>query len=520
MVRRAVLTVACALATMAGAFRFTAAPGPGLDPDAMSYLGAAQSLVTNGTLRVPLAPWTDDRPSLPLAHFPPGYSAAIAVPILFGANATNAARIVQATAAAATVALLIFALWPLAGGVGAVMGAVVLVLTPAFVFVQLQVLSEPLFLALITLMLWSLVRRPRAALTHGLIAAAATMVRYAGLSMAGAAALWALRDRRAPWRDRLWRAALALAPSLLAMAVWSLTRERAPGGTGQIRTVAMYGHWAPTLQQGAETAARLLAPTLEWEPAPWLAAAGVLAAFVALTWSTVRLEGEVRPEPAHDDPRWADQRVLLQAAGCVIAGYVALLVASRAFADPNIPFDFRLLLPLLPPLIAAITVVAARAWRVISTPARILGVLACAGWMVLAVRADQVLLSDALEDGGDFASRTWRESPTLGWVRAQDPARAIYTNWPCAVWFHLGRTVHDLPAATDSTTVRRFLARLDATGGTVVAWKAQSADTAPTDALVAAAGLVRIKEFSDGAVYAKAPPDVAPPTVAPPAVRR
>jgi hypothetical protein len=81
------------------------------------------------------------------------------------------------------------------------------VLMPAFVFVHLSVLSEPLFLALVALMLWGLVRHPRATWLHGTIAAAATMVRYAGLSMAGAAALWALRDTTRPWRQRLQRAA-------------------------------------------------------------------------------------------------------------------------------------------------------------------------------------------------------------------------------------------------------------------------------------------------------------------------
>lgn len=505
MARRIAVTLVCALAISAGAFRFSAPPGPGLDPDAMSYLGAARTLAHDGALRVPVAPWSGESATTPLAHFPPGYSAAIAVPVLVGANERDGARLVQAIAAGATVALLIVVLWPLAAGTGATLGALVLALTPAFVQVHLSVLSEPLFLALLVLLLWSLVRFPRAALTHGVIAATATMVRYAGLSFAGGAALWALMDRTAPWRDRLRRAALAVSPSVVAMAAWSLTREHGDGQSGSIRHIAFYGDWMPTLTQGAQTIAHLLAPTLEWEPVPWLAAGATAVALIALVWSTVRLEGEVRPEPARDDPRWNAQRELLRAAGCLAVAYVALVFASRAVADPDIPLDFRLLAPLVPLGVAAVAVVAARAWRVISRPARVLGVLALTGWLATAARADWQQLSDAMADGGDFASRTWRESPTLAWVRAQEPARAIYTNWPCAIWFHLDRVVYDLPRATDAETMRRLAERLRATNGVLVAWTAPNPDAAPTDTLVAGAGLVRIAEFSDGAAYAVAP---------------
>ena len=486
---------------MAGAFRFTAAPGPGLDPDAMSYLGAARTLASHGTLRVPLAPWWSDSTTQPLTHFPPGYSAALAVPVAFGADAVQSARLVQAVAAGVTVAAFVLTLWPLAGAWGAALGALALSVAPAVVFVHLSVLSEPLYLALVMLTLWSVVRRPRASLLHGVIAAAATMVRYAGLSLAGGAALWALRDTTAPWRERIKRAAFALAPSLLAMAMWSLTRERAPGRAGPIRKLALYGDWGPTLREGAQTIAHHLAPSLEWEPVPWLAAAGTLAALAALVWSTVRAEGEVLPAAEHDDPRWNAQRPLLQASACLTLAYVALVVVSRALADPDIPFDFRMLVPLVPLAVAAVTVVSARAWRAIARPARVFGVLALAGWLAAATRADYQQVSDALADGGDFAGSAWRDSPTLAWARAQPADRALFTNWPCALWFHLDRPVRDLPRTTDAATMRAFAARLRATHGAVVAWSIQSPETAHTDSVIARAGLVRVAVFDDGAVF-------------------
>lgn len=512
MARRATLAVLCALAMMAGAFRFTAAPGPGLDPDALSYLSAARSLATDGTLRLAVGHWRSDSASQPLAHFPPGYATVLAVPVAFGMDVVQGARLVQAIAAGVTGAAFVVTLWPVAGAWGAALGAVALALMPAVVFVHLSVLSEPLFLALLMVLLWSLVRHPRAALLHGVIAATTTMVRYAGLSAAGAAALWALRDRQATWRERFTRAATAVVPSLLAMAAWSLTRARAPGQAQPIRKFALYGDWGPTLREGARTVAHHLAPTLEWEPVPRLAAAGTLVALVALVWSTVRTEGEVYPLPEHDDPRWPQQRAMLQAAGCLAVAYVALVAASRLLADPAIPLDFRLIAPLALLAVVAVTIVAARAWRVISTPARVFGALALAVWMVMAVRANHQQVTDALADGGDFAGSVWRDSPTLAWVRAQDPQRVLFTNVPWEIWFNIDRPAHDVPDTidiTDAATMRAFAARLRDTRGAMVAWNWQNPEMANTDSIVARAGLVRVAAFADGNVY-EAPPLAAP----------
>ena len=40
-----------------GVFHVSRAPAPGLDPDAMSYVGAGESLARTGRLRIPAADW-------------------------------------------------------------------------------------------------------------------------------------------------------------------------------------------------------------------------------------------------------------------------------------------------------------------------------------------------------------------------------------------------------------------------------------------------------------------------------
>jgi hypothetical protein len=253
-------------------------------------------------------------------------------------------------------------------------------------------------------------------------------------------------------------------------------------------------------------------------------------AIAALVWSTVRAQGEVLPDAARDDPRWAEQRTALAAAAWLAFAYAGLVVASRALADPLIPFDFRLTVPLAPLIVAALSIITARAWRVISRPARVFGVLALVGWSAAAMRANHQQISDLLADGSDFSTSDWRNSPTLAWVRTQDPARVLYTNWPCAIWFHLDRQVRGLPETLNADSLQRFAARVRISRGAVVAWNIQSSEAAHTDSIAARTGLVRTARFDDGAIY-EAPPMVEPPArpalvaptrpaVAPPAPRR
>ena len=171
-------------------------PGPGLDPDAMSYMGAAESLAAHGAYRIPAADWTSADSSSPLAHFPPGYSTALAVPVALGMAPPQAARLVDALAAAVTVVTLVLvvgsATTTLAGE--ALGGA--LIVTPAMATVHLSVLSEPLFLALLTLTLAAMVYAPDRPLRTGMAAALGAMVRYAGASLVGAVTLWSSRAAR------------------------------------------------------------------------------------------------------------------------------------------------------------------------------------------------------------------------------------------------------------------------------------------------------------------------------------
>jgi len=79
----------------------TASPGPGLDPDAMSYLGAAQSIVESGVYRVPTSSWAASDTSSHSRISRPDLTA-IALPVAAGVAPVQSARLLVALAAFCT----------------------------------------------------------------------------------------------------------------------------------------------------------------------------------------------------------------------------------------------------------------------------------------------------------------------------------------------------------------------------------------------------------------------------------
>ena len=472
-------------------------PGPGLDPDALSYMGAAESLVAHGTYRIPTAPWTSADSTSPLAHFPPGFPTALAIPVALGMTPPQAARLVNALAAAVTVSTLVLVVGAAATSMPAgVLVGVVLLATPAMAKVHLSVLSEPLFLTLLALTLAAMVYAPDRPLRAGVVAALGAMVRYAGASLVGAAVLWAF-TRRAPWRERVRHAAAAALPAALLVVAWVVRTRIAAGGEHAIRHFALYGELGPTLREGGATLRDWLVPETDAEwPVPHreviaLLAAAVLVALVVLGARAARA-----------DARRGAWRTLC-ACAVLAACYAALVVVSRLVADPAIPLDERILAPFLLLVTTAAAVAIACWWRV--TDSRV--ARAAVGFVLAAWcgSSASVALDEgrfALDYGSDFAGEEWRHSPALEWARANGASRPLYTNWPAAVYFHLHRPSYSLPGADETEALGNFTETLRQRDGRAIIFNAVNADDIVAPSLLLQPGLRVIARTSDGVVLA------------------
>ncbi|MBV9879161.1 MAG: hypothetical protein JO180_01640 [Gemmatirosa sp.] len=505
--RRAALSLLAGLLAAVVVWLVTA-DGPVLTPDGFSYLGAARSLVARGALRVPAAEWRDADSTAVLRQFPPAYPIALAA-AMYVAPPLLAARLVGAGAALVTVAGLTDLV---AGVAGLAAGAMVLPLLLALRGVALAhvaALSEPPFLAALVATLACMVRMPRRAWTYGVAAAVADLVRYAGVSLVGAAAVWgawhgwhAGDDRRGRLRRAVGGALAGGAPGVVGHLLWIGRVQRAglqPVGAAPRWT----GHAAATFAEGARTIGAHVAPVAVAEP--WravlacLVAAGVVAVVVR-GWRATR-------DVASPAPR------TMAACAVIAASYAAVIVYARLFVGDAIPFDDRIVAPLLVCGAVVALVAAGAAWPAMRRHV-LAGVLAVL-WLAAGIGQTVGEARDVLTDRDDYASPVWGATPVAAWLRGEGRRFALFTNDPVAIYFTVDRPSRTLPETLAPDSVAAFAAAFRARGGALVAYPrdvgfGQSADPAR---LASALGLCAVLRDSSGTVW------VAGPGCVPAAVR-
>jgi hypothetical protein len=517
------------------ALKITDPPGPGIDPDALAYVGSAESFATHGQFRTPTAHWQSADSTTALSHFPPGFPSAVALPVRLGMDPVQSSRLVSATAAFVTVATLAFlvgeATTPLAG----ILLATALFAMSAMHEVHVSILSEPLFLAFLALTLATMVRREERPWLAGLWAALAAMTRYAGISAIGAVALWSVA-RGGTRRARLQRGVSAILPAVVLEGVW-FVRTKLVATAEPVRKLALYGNLGPTIKQGATTLASWIVPDTDGalDPADAMphrgaiaAAAGALLVLIVLAGTLRSLEqrrgaraGGGAAEEARD-PSAALR--LIAASALLVASYLALLIVSRLIADPGIPFDERILSPviLLSTTIGATGI--ALWWR--STRAELPKIAltgALLGWWFAAASFMWVDASYVMAWGSDFAGDQWHRSELLEWGRTHARGHALYTNWPVVPYFYLGRPARDVPRLDESPLLRVFADSVRVHDGLVLAFAVPGIEYVTMDSLAKVPGLRTVARLQDGAVFAPAPAvaiPARPPTAAPPSPPR
>ena len=454
----------------------------------MSYLGAAESWAGGRGLRVPYAAWSDHDSTSPLRIFAPGFPITIGVAIKLGASPVQGARVIQALAAAVAAAALACLLDLLAGTFAAALGCAAILLSPALMQDYIAVLSEPMFLACLSLAFLLMVTRSAKPLGYGLAAAAAAAVRYAGLSLAGAAALWAFAQP-GELRARVRRAAVAIAPTLLLAFAWivrtALVAHSAPVGVGR-PVLAPFD----ALSQAAGALAFTLAPALD--DTRWFGPAAVLV--FALASATLAWNIRHGLEPA--------ERPLHLVLGLFGTCYVMLIVAAKVFVGHDIPLDLRILSPLM--LCAALALAVAlrkglERWPLL---VRAIAALIVTAWLTGAVVSARGLVDDIGVNGYDFAEQSWKKSETLAWLTREGAGYALYGNHPVPIYYYVHRPSRDLPNTLAPDSLRRFAARFGALPAALVVFSDTTWQTAVPGAVLASRLNLRVAaRLSDGIIW-------------------
>ena len=501
--RKYLAALVAGLVASVGVWNLSAPPGPGLDPDAASYLGAAESVAHGRGYRIPIADWRSADSTSALAHFPPGYPTALATAIAAGAAPMRAARIVNAAAAFVTVTAATALVTGVAGLLAGLSLAVALLVMHAIVIVHLAVLSEPLFLACLVCTVVAMARfrhapnenaRVGMAALAGAAAAGTVLARYAGVATVAAVVLWCGASS-ATAAIRVRRALVAALPTAVFFGAWVL-RSYFTNGPRSIRALGTYGGFGDTLAMGYSTVVAWLVPLTSDDtlPARSLVALLVLA---ALTLVVARGAIAARRAPAAS---------VLAALATLSVCYIAVLVASRLLADPGIPFDERILVPLFLFAAIAIAIAVAAWWRSAGRIARVAVAVLLAAWLAASLRASEDDVEWLLENGSDFAQAQWTGSPLLAWARTNASRQPLYSNWPAAIVFHLHRPAHEVPNDSTEALLRAFADTVRVRGGVVLAFDVPSPDQIGVAALGRAPGLHAVARLADGTVFAAEAP--------------
>jgi hypothetical protein len=429
----------------------TRPPGPGLYGDSAGYMGAAESLVQHGTLRVPFAPYTSADSTSPLAQWPPGFPVAIAAPMMLGANAVTGARLVVAASAAVTVWLAVLLVGSTFGFAWGLVVALVLVLTASVVAVHLDALSEPPFISAVVATLFLMANRPDRPLQYGLTGALALMLRYVGLGVVAACGVWAAMQPAPSRGVRLRRGIVAVLPGVIAYVAWAVVVS-AHGGT--VRRLHLDHYPLQTLRQ-------FLGATLSWlGPDPIGVTVGA-ARFARAAMKVVLIVGVVCVIARE----WQQSRIVRSGVLLGVACAGLLLVAQ--LLQGNVELSDRMFSPVHAVLDIAIVAALAAWWPWSRRHAIALAALGV--WGIVSVRAVGTLVYVARTEGFYHAKLEVVRSGLWTWVRDSAQANsagapgntaALYSNDVADVYFATHRPSRAMPWIVDPDTARALATAL------------------------------------------------------------
>ena len=430
--------------------------GPGLTPDSLAYVSAAESLALGQGFR--------DHEGRPLVLFPPLYPLVLAPGTWLGAAALS---VVRAVNVACTVGIVVVGFSIARRHISspglrlAVLAA--FVLSGPVLLVARHAWSEPLFLFLTLAATYCLERalssdRGWVVGSAGLVALAC-LTRYVGVALIAGGAL-SLLFKRGPRRRKMATVATFVLVSGLPLALW-LVRNLVVAGSAT-------GGRPSSSDNVATGIGRALSGMGTWLVGDWVPrtlGAGLMVAF---------LLGVARLLVV------SDQRSLIPLTATTGALFLAT-IASAGITAVDV-FDDRLLSPFYVPLVIFAFVVLdrwAEKWN--GTV-----VLAVAGLWLLAVPTIDVASETvrARQAGaGGYAHRDWQESEVMQALREGTATTPLWTNAPAAVWFLLdGREARLSPrrhAYRSPDTPTNDLAQLEAVlaqGPVTLAWFDQRAE--------------------------------------------
>ena len=446
---------------LAGALVMLAAtrPGIGVPPDSTIYCDAANNLAAGRGFVVISGTSTE---LMPLTHYPPLYPALLAFAITGGATVETAARWLNAILFGVNIFLIGLSItfcaresfWL------PVVGALLTLAAPDMLAMHSVALTEPLYLTLTFAGLLALGsylqnQRRRFLLVGAILIAFSVLTRYVGVTgvITGAGALFLLKRQDSesggvgislPGKivnGKVFDIFTFVAVSCAPIALWTIRNRVVTGGASD-RQLAFHPLKLQQIVAAFSTSAQ------------WLLLGKVrldvrFLVFVIEVVVAAGLTIYLIKKGTHASGDSVEARIMLpHLLGILMIVYVAFLILTITFFEADNVLDSRSLLPVhfallvLGPLLARLLYARAPVSGSVRTVV-VVGALLLAGSYTF--RGGRWLVR-AQADGQGFASRAWKESPTVLQIRKLPLGVPIYSNGRDAIYYLSGRGVRDIPA--------------------------------------------------------------------------
>ncbi len=430
--------------------------GLGLVNDSYAYVSGAINLLNgNGYSQL-----SGGGEVTPITHFPPMFSILLALVDLIKIDILFEARLVVLSLFGLNVILVGITLLAITQRYSvSLLGAFLSATSSGFLRTHSMLMSEPLFITLSLISSLCLVvsfrhNRRTWLLIAGVFAGCATLTRYAGLASVVTALLTIYIFRRKVklvLSDTLFYVLGAL-PLLIS---WGLRNQLLTGTVANRQLLWHLPSWS-NIELGLFNFLAWIFPRsfLSWLQAQkyFAYALTVFIGFVFL-WLVITTLRSLSRDPKPDGKAEAGEKLFVYHLAYVMI-YLGAILATMVFFDASTRFENRILAPMEVSFLIVILAALAK-WserRLLYQKILVVVFLVLFTWFW--AREGRYSVDFLGQDGQGYASLTWKNSPTIEYIRNLPPEKIIYTNKNTGVFLQTGRNSYRLLSRTDPVTLK------------------------------------------------------------------
>lgn len=423
--------------------------------DSIAYIAGARSLLSGNGYR---EAWLAS--NQPMAHFPPGFSSALALVGFSGLDPLRGTRFINALLFGVNTFSLGLIGWRMTKSqIAGNFLSILFVANASMLRIHTAAMSEPLyiFFTLSAFLAFSYGMQELAPAAIGkpldskwlilsaIFTAFAYLTRYAGLALLAAliAALFLLHDT---WRKRLTSIGIFLAGFIPFALGWAI-RNRLLTDTATNRTFVYHPLSVENIETGIYNFSVFLMPVETWRRAmmqvPNLVLVIIFAILsVLLIWLIYKGFTKFF-KPASETPE-----VLSFISALYIFGYLASIISSMFFFDASTKFQVRILSPVFVSLLILFVFFLEKLWRKNKLISYILFLV----FVSFSIYGTSDTITQLRKGGQGYASFQWFDSLAMEYLRGLPDDMRIYSNETPAIYLYTDRPGYVLPDLVDPVT--------------------------------------------------------------------